>query len=165
MYYKTNSKCSLMSPTLLSQFLAPDPPLCPEAVYHRLLSCELRQKSCLLFLEQFKLQAEAPALLHLCFQGMQAALAERQTVLIINVHLSWLIYGKATGPIQYSWHLKDVSNKLRRHYFWKGDERRPKLISIMCINRFKQYILKCWNQLLDFSALPSGQWQHLSWFW
>lgn len=91
-----------MSLTLLSELLAPDSPLCPEAVDHRLLSCELRQQSCLLFLEQLELQAEAPVLLHLCFQGMQTALAEGPTVLIIDGHLSWQIYGKAAGPIQYS---------------------------------------------------------------
>ena len=74
-------------PTLLSELLAPDPPLCPEAVYHRLLSCELRQQSRLVFLEQFELEAKTPVLLHLCFQGMQTALAEGKTVLMINVHL------------------------------------------------------------------------------
>ena len=67
-----------MSPTLLSELLAPDPSLCPEAVYHRLLGCELRQQSTLVFLKQLKLQAETPVLLHLCFQGMQTALAEGQ---------------------------------------------------------------------------------------
>lgn len=68
-----------MSHTLLSELLAPDPPFCPEAIYHRLLSCELRQQSSLVFLEQLKLQTDTPILLHLCFHGMQSALAEGQT--------------------------------------------------------------------------------------
>lgn len=92
MHCNTRSKSSWMSPTLLSELLAPDPPLCPETVYHRFLSCELRQQSCFFFLEQLELQAEAAVLFHLCFQGMQTALAKGQTVLII----------KAAGPIQYS---------------------------------------------------------------
>lgn len=92
---------SWRSPTLLSELLAPDPPLCPEAIYHRLLSCELRQQSRLVLLEQLELQAETPILLHLCFQGMQTALAEgegREMVLMINGHLSQLTDGKAAGP-------------------------------------------------------------------
>lgn len=79
MRYNTHSKSSWTSPTLLSELLAPDPPLCPEAVYHRLLSCELRQQSRLVFLEQLELQAETSVLLHLCFHGVQTALAEEQT--------------------------------------------------------------------------------------
>lgn len=66
----------VQSPTLLSELLAPDPPFCPETVYHRLLRCELRQQSSFLFLQQLDLQADAPVLLYLCFHGMQAALVE-----------------------------------------------------------------------------------------
>ncbi len=79
MHDEAHSKSFWTSPTLLSQFLAPDLPLCSEAIYHRLLSCELRQQSCLVFLEQLKLQAETLVLLHFLFQGMQTSLAEGQT--------------------------------------------------------------------------------------
>ena len=74
-----NVSHSWTSPTLLSELLAPDPPLCSEAVDHRFLSRELRQHSRLVLLEQLELQAKAPVLLHLCFQRVQTALADGQT--------------------------------------------------------------------------------------
>lgn len=70
---------SCTSLTLLSELLAPEPPLRPETVYHRLLSCELGQQSCLVFLEQLELHTQAPVLLHLCFQWMHSTLIHRQT--------------------------------------------------------------------------------------
>lgn len=119
--FNLNNICPLgHPPTLLSELLAPDPPLCPEAVYHRLLSCELRQQSCLVLLDQLKLQTKAPVLLHLYFQGMQAALpqGQRETIWMFYSHLSRLTDGKAAG----SFSIHDVSQKsdpgrkiLKRH--------------------------------------------------
>lgn len=67
-----------MSLTLMSEFLTPDPPLCPETVYHRLLGCELRHQLCLLFLEQLKLQTRTSVLLQFFFQRMEMALGNKE---------------------------------------------------------------------------------------
>lgn len=154
------SKTSWMSPTLLSELLAPDPPLCSETVYDRFLSSELRQQSCLLFLEQLELQAEAAVLLHLCSQGMQTTLAKGQAALIT----------KAAGSIQYSGRL-NVSDRLKLNYFWKcNDWYREQVTSILtyCIYTvlwlFKSEPTIC-LLLFYFTAVPSNQRQHLSWLW
>lgn len=69
-----------MSPTLMSEFLAPDLPLCPEAVNHRLVGCELRHQLCLLFLQQLQLQTRTSVLLQFFFQGTEAALGNKEII-------------------------------------------------------------------------------------
>lgn len=76
---KTVSKClqsSLKFPTLLSELLAPESPLCPQAINHRLLCCELGKQTCLVFSKHFQLHAETPILLQLFFQRTQTTLSK-----------------------------------------------------------------------------------------
>lgn len=72
----------------MSEFLTPDPPLCPEAVYHRLLGCELRHQLCLLFLEQLKLQTHMSVLLQFFFQRMEPALGNKEISDQVTCYLS-----------------------------------------------------------------------------